>query len=66
MLQLDMTGYYSKELGRKMGIVGDYTDPELTSILRLVVDEYTDESTGHLETTCAYACSGNALDIFCC
>ena len=58
MLQLDMTGYWDKNLGRKMGIVGDFTDPELTSILRLVVDEYTHNSTGRLETTCAYACSG--------
>jgi len=44
-----------------MGIVGDFTDPELTELLRLVVDEYTDESTGRLETTCAYACSGKPL-----
>jgi bacterial leucyl aminopeptidase len=58
MLQLDMTGYYDEAIGRKMGIVGDYTDPELTELLRLVVDEYTDKSTGRLETTCAYACSG--------
>ena len=58
MLQLDMTGYYDKKIGREMGIVGDFTDPELTNILRLVVDEYTDSSTGRLETTCAYACSG--------
>lgn len=58
MLQLDMTGYYDKQIGRKMGIVGDFTDLELTDLLRLVVDEYTDESTGRLETTCAYACSG--------
>lgn len=58
MLQLDMTGYFDQKLGRKMGIVGDFTDPELTSLLRLVVDEYTDNSTGRLETTCAYACSG--------
>jgi hypothetical protein len=58
MLQLDMTGYYDKTIGRKMGVVGDYTDPELTALLRLVVDEYTEEGTGRLETTCAYACSG--------
>lgn len=58
MLQMDMTGYYDQELGRKMGIVGDYTDDDLTSLLRLVVDEYTDESTGRVETTCSYACSG--------
>lgn len=58
MLQLDMTGYYDKTIGRKMGVVGDFTDPELTDLLRLVVDEYTDETTGRLETTCAYACSG--------
>ena len=60
MLQLDMTGYYDETLGRKMGIVGDFTDPELTEILRMVVDEYTDESTGRLETTCSYACSGTS------
>ena len=58
MLQLDMTGYWDRTIGRKMGIVGDYTDPELTDVLRLVVDEYTDKSTGRVETTCAYACSG--------
>jgi bacterial leucyl aminopeptidase len=58
MLQLDMTGYVNLSLGRKVGIVTDYTDPELTSLLRLVVEEYTDETTGMLETTCAYACSG--------
>jgi len=58
MLQMDMTGYYDKSLGRKMGIVGDYTDDDLTSLLRLVVDEYTDASTGRVETTCSYACSG--------
>ena len=60
MLQMDMTGYYDKSLGRKMGIVGDYTDDDLTSLLRLVVDEYTDASTGRVETTCSYACSGIA------
>jgi len=59
MLQLDMTGYWDKTLGRKMGIVGDYTDPDLTAMLRLVVDEYTSNTTSRLETTCAYACSGN-------
>ena len=63
MLQLDMTGYWDKTIGRKMGIVGDYTDPELTDLLRLVVDEYTDESTGRLETECAYACSGIPFSI---
>jgi len=61
MLQLDMTGYWDKTIGRKMGIVGDYTDTELTNLLRLVVDEYTDKSTGRLETECAYACSGITL-----
>jgi bacterial leucyl aminopeptidase len=61
MLQLDMTGYWDKTLGRKMGIVGDYTDPELTDMLRLVVDEYASNTTGRLETTCAYACSGTSL-----
>jgi len=60
MIQFDMTGYYDKTHGRKMGIVGDFTDPDLTSLLRLVVDEYTDESTGRLETTCAYACSDHS------
>ena len=63
MLQLDMTGYYDKTVGRKMGIVGDFTDEDLTSLLRLVVDEYTDESTGRLETTCAYACSGMSFGV---
>jgi len=58
MLQLDMTGYWDKTLGRKMGIVGDFTDPDLTAMLRLVVDEYTSNTTSRLETTCAYACSG--------
>jgi leucyl aminopeptidase len=63
MVQFDMTGYYDKVHGRKMGIVGDFTDPDLTSLLRLVVDEYTDESTGRLEKTCAYACSGTHIHI---
>jgi hypothetical protein len=58
MLQLDMTGYWDKTMGRKMGITKDLNDPDLTSLLRLVVDEYTANTTGRLETSCAYACSG--------
>jgi bacterial leucyl aminopeptidase len=58
MLQLDMTGYYREPLGRKMAVGLDNTDPELRELLGLVMDEYTDEDTGRIETSCGYGCSG--------
>ena len=65
MLQFDMTGYYDRGIGRKMAVIGDYTDPELTALLRLAIDEYTSKETGRIDAVCGYACSGMASCILC-
>jgi len=57
MLQEDMTGYIGSS-GEVMGIVTDYVDPQLTSFIKLLVDEYA--AIPYVNTKCGYACSDHA------
>jgi len=57
MLQEDMTGYIGAN-GEVIGIVTDYVDPQLTSFIKLLVDEYA--SIPFKGTKCGYACSDHA------
>jgi len=56
MMQMDMTGYYRAE--PMIGIINDYTDPELTRFLREVVDSYS--SLPWKDMRCGYGCSDHA------
>jgi len=56
MSQFDMTGYLSAN--KKIGFVTDFTDAELNTFLRKVVDEYCEY--GWVNKQCGYACSDHA------
>jgi len=57
MMQLDMTMYTNG--GRnQIALVNDFTNPELTTFARLLVDTYCD--LGWVDTRCGYACSDHA------
>lgn len=56
MLNMDMTGYNNRQ--NTVGIATDYTNSELTSFLRKVVDAYTKLSKADIR--CNYACSDHA------
>lgn len=54
MLQLDMTGWNKGFIG----ILTDFTDPELTKLLRKLVDTYT--TAARKDFKCSYSCSDHA------
>jgi leucyl aminopeptidase len=56
MLQLDMTGF-PKEV-RDFGITTDFTDPDLTQLLRSCVTEYS--ALKSFDKKCGYGCSDHA------
>ncbi|RKP34510.1 hypothetical protein BJ085DRAFT_43284 [Dimargaris cristalligena] len=56
MMQMDMTGYIGKS--EKVGIVTDFTDPQLTQLLRQLVTSYTRLQPSDMK--CGYACSDHA------
>ncbi|KAJ1967533.1 hypothetical protein IWQ62_001798 [Dispira parvispora] len=56
MMQMDMTGFYPKN--EKVGIITDFTDPQLTDLLRNLVTEYTRLQPSDMR--CGYACSDHA------
>lgn len=55
MLHFDMTGYGKKDV---YGIITDYTDPGLTSYLRLLAKNYG--TLPMVDTKCNYGCSDHA------
>jgi len=57
MMQLDMTAFPNKDTP-DVGIVTDYVDAKLTSLLRSLVTTYTTLTSGDFE--CGYACSDHA------
>jgi len=58
MLQMDMEGYVSAGTTPTIGIVTDFTSPELNRFIRTLVETYT--STQWLNDECNYACSDHA------
>ncbi|RKP12221.1 aminopeptidase-like protein [Piptocephalis cylindrospora] len=56
MLQNDMTGFTKGK--EEIGIVTDFTDPDLTHLLESLVDQYA--SIPYREFTCGYGCSDHA------
>jgi len=57
MMQLDMTGFPNAQ-NPDVGLVTDYTDADLTSLVRNMVNDYTGLQSGDFE--CSYACSDHA------
>ncbi|KAL1915333.1 uncharacterized protein VTP21DRAFT_6791 [Calcarisporiella thermophila] len=53
MLQNDMTGWVGKQ--ESFGVVNDYTDKELTSLIKRLIEAYA--AIPWRDTTCGYACS---------
>ena len=62
MLNQDMTeytaGYTSRQMKPKVGIIIEYVDVPLTSLMRRIIAVYTDAEKGDL--VCGYACSDHA------
>jgi len=58
VLQLDMTGYNPPANNNRVGIITDFTNPELNQLLRRVVQTYGELPYG--DTRCGYACSDHA------
>lgn len=58
MIQLDMDFYIGTNNEDVVGIVTDYTDPDLTRFLRQLVDAYA--SIDWVDTECGYGCSDHA------
>jgi len=58
MMQLDMTGYVASGTAPRIGVVTDFTTPQLSAFLRAVVEEYS--TTQFVNTACGYGCSDHA------
>jgi len=56
MVQMDMTGYTGKQ--NVVGLVTDYTTPEVTDFHRKLIGTYL--TIPYRETKCGYACSDHA------
>lgn len=56
-VNLDMTAWLPPS-GPTVGIITDYSDPDLTRFLKQVITEYTTLSVG--DTSCGYGCSDHA------
>jgi len=57
-MQLDMTIYPGRSGNGRFGVVTDYTSPELTAFVRILVDTYS--LLDWVDTKCGYACSDHA------
>ncbi|KAI3638590.1 hypothetical protein MIR68_003088 [Amoeboaphelidium protococcarum] len=62
MIQNDMTGYVDPQTrrsgNRHIGVLNDFTNPQLTLKLKDWITKYTDEKP--LDTKCGYGCSDHA------
>jgi leucyl aminopeptidase len=58
MMQFDMTGFTQGGTDEKIGIITDFTDPELTSFLRTLVRTYS--KLPSVDSKCNYGCSDHA------
>jgi len=58
MMQLDMTIYPGKNGKGQIGIITDYTDPDLSQFIRILVDAYS--NIDWVNSKCGYACSDHA------
>jgi len=57
MMEMDMTGWVGTAKPR-VSVITDYTSPDLTAFLRLLVDAYT--NLPWVDDTCGYGCSDHA------
>ncbi len=61
VLQLDMIGYRSPDAQKKLYLLSDYTDPDLTEFMRKLATHYVGISSDMIGSTyCGYACSDHA------
>jgi len=58
MVQFDMTGYHKPGTKEQIGVMTDNVDPQLTSFLKTLIDEYA--GLPYVETSCGYGCSDHA------
>jgi len=58
MIQLDMTGWNPAQNQNRVGIATDFTNPDLTTVLRRCVETYGQLPMGDIR--CGYACSDHA------
>ncbi|EJF59454.1 peptidase [Dichomitus squalens LYAD-421 SS1] len=58
MSQYDMTAWVKRGTKEEVGIVTDYTDPDLTEFNKKLVEQYL--SVPWVETKCGHACSDHA------
>eukprot|EP01125_Pyxidicula_operculata_P021196 TRINITY_DN8076_c0_g1_i1.p2 TRINITY_DN8076_c0_g1~~TRINITY_DN8076_c0_g1_i1.p2 ORF type:complete len:355 (-),score=83.15 TRINITY_DN8076_c0_g1_i1:28-1092(-) len=58
MLQFDMTGYVRSDTQPQFGIVTDYTDKDMSTLIRALAETYT--TTPWKNTVCGYGCSDHA------
>jgi leucyl aminopeptidase len=58
MMQMDMTGFTSPDKEEHVGVVTDFTSPQLSTFLRTLIDGYL--AIPFVNTTCGYACSDHA------
>jgi len=57
-LQFDMTAWVQRGTDEVVGVITDYVDPTLTSLIKDLVDTYL--NIPWVETKCGYACSDHA------
>eukprot|EP00050_Salpingoeca_kvevrii_P000673 m.153668 g.153668 ORF g.153668 m.153668 type:complete len:367 (-) comp10175_c0_seq6:70-1170(-) len=58
MVQFDMVGYNAGN-PKAIGLIGDYTDNQLTSFLATLLDTYA-STVKYVDSICGYACSDHA------
>jgi len=58
MMQLDMIGYYKPGTRPVVALTSDFTSPQLTAFVKLLVEAYCDLPAG--VNTCGYGCSDHA------
>jgi len=58
MIQFDMTGFVRQGTQQTIGLVTDFTSPEVTAFIRELINTYNDIS--YTNRQCGYACSDHA------
>jgi len=60
MVQFDMTCYSGRTGARNFGMTNDYTNVQLTTFVKRLVETYCSDIVGWAESTCGYGCSDHA------
>jgi len=58
MLQMDMTGWNPANNQNRVGIITDFTNADVSTVLRRCIETYA--QLPHGDTRCGYACSDHA------